>query len=441
MSTYNLKQFGAVNLLFLLFIFSCASNQRDLADNILPSDLTISIPVGGNTWCVNDVAETKKIISNKGLANWTNPSARLKTYFRTEKTGKVSVGVLAKVTSGQSKVKFSIGETVKEISISNTSLDTIIIGNFSLDKIGYHSIEMQGVEREGEDFATITDVLIGGEATDAEVYFVKNDMYWGRRGPSVHFSYQVPDEVADVKWFYNEITVPEDEDVIGSYFMANGFGEGYFGIQVNSESERRILFSVWSPYKTDNPGEIPDEYKIIMLKKGEGVYTGEFGNEGSGGQSRMVYNWKAGITYKFLLKGEPSENGSTDYTAYFYFSEFGEWRLVASFRRPKTSTYLTRPHSFLENFITETGYKSRKGFYANQWVYDANGNWHELTTAKFTADATARKDARLDYAGGAEGSDFFLKNCGFFDEKSTIDSFFTRESRGISPNIDFSKLP
>ena len=75
--------------------------------------------------------------------------------------------------------------------------------------------------------------------------------------------------------------------------MANGFGEGYFGMQVNSENERRILFSVWSPFKTDNPKEIPDDHKITLNKVGQQVKTGEFGNEGSGGQSYMKYNWSA----------------------------------------------------------------------------------------------------------------------------------------------------
>jgi hypothetical protein len=36
----------------------------------------------------------------------------------------------------------------------------------------------------------------------------------------------------EIEWFYSELTVPEGSDVIGSYFMANGFSEGYFGIQV-----------------------------------------------------------------------------------------------------------------------------------------------------------------------------------------------------------------
>ncbi len=62
--------------------------------------------------------------------------------------------------------------------------------------------------------------------------------------------------------------------MIGSYFMANGFGQGYFGIQVNSASERRILFSVWSPFSTNNPREIPDDQRITLLKKGEPVHAG-----------------------------------------------------------------------------------------------------------------------------------------------------------------------
>ena len=177
-----------------------------------------------------------------------------------------------------------------------------------------------------------------------------------------------------------------------------------------------------------------------MLGKGEGVTTGEFGNEGSGGQSYKVFNWKAGNTYKFLLKGEPSVNNSTDYTAYFYDSEAEKWNLIASFRRPHTNTYLKRPHSFLENFRTEVGHISRMGEYTNQWIYDTKGNWHELTKAKFTADATARKGSRVDYAGGAVGNKFYMKNCGFFNEKTTIDTFHERTANGVAPVIDFSSL-
>ncbi len=60
---------------------------------------------------------------------------------------------------------------------------------------------------------------------------------------------------------------------------------------------------------------------------------------------------------------------------------------------------------------------------------------------EFTADATARKESRMDYAGGAEGQSFFLKNCGFFSETTTIDSYFERKESGIPPVINFDDLP
>jgi len=91
--------------------------------------------------------------------------------------------------------------------------------------------------------------------------------------------------------------------------------------------------------------------------------------------------------------------------------------------------------------MTEMGQFTRKGIYSNQWVRNTEGKWFELTEAKFTADATARKNSRLDYAGGSEGNHFFLKNCGFFSDRTSIDSFFRRTKLGIEPGIEFDKLP
>ena len=301
-------------------------------------------------------------------------------------------------------------------------------------------MEIQGISKTSTTFAELTHFVISGSVIVGKVNFVKDDFYFGRRGPSVHLKYEIPSEASNIVWFYNEITIPEGNDVLGSYYMANGFTDGYFGIQVNSASERRILFSVWSPYKTDNPGEIPDEYKIILLKKGPDVTTHEFGSEGSGGQSYRKYFWKTGNTYRFLIKGEPSENNSTDYTAYFFAPELNRWELIASFRRPKTTTYLKNLYSFLENFIPETGILTRKGYYSNQWVFDTNNKWYEITNTKFTADATARKEYRLDYSGGVENGAFFLKNCGFFNDKTQIDQFFSRPKSNNPPKIDFSGL-
>lgn len=445
MNTYkfNLKSLSFIMLSLLLFYCVPDSDTPQPEDEEQqekkPLDLSISIPPGGNSWVTNDLEENSVTISDAGIHNWTNETNIIRTYFKVYTTGALNVGFNAKAPSGASTLKVSVGSQSREITIANSNYKNIEVGTFDISEAGYHYIEIECTNKTTNYVADINEILIGGAATTQEVTFVKDDFYWGRRGPSVHLSYQLPDN-KNILWFYNEVTVPQGEDVIGSYFMANGFGQGYFGMQVNSETERRVLFSVWSPYDTQNPDEIPEDYKIILLGSGEGVTIGEFGNEGSGGQSYKVFDWQAGTTYKFLLKGEPAPNNSTDYTAYFYAPETGEWKLIASFRRPYTSTYLTNFHSFLENFNTTTGFISRKGEYTNQWVYDTQDQWHELTEAKFTADATARKGNRLDYAGGANSNKFYMQNCGFFSNNTAIDSYHTRTANGTAPDIDFSQL-
>lgn len=430
--------------IFLLFIFllipMSPSQDEPYMDNRGQKDPVISIPAAGNSWVVNNVNLNEKVITRNGIANWSENTTIIRTYFRTEGTGIIEIAFRGKVSSGQSSVTMTLGGKSMTINISNTGFDTVKAGTFTIDKAGYQSIELKGIAKTAGTFAEISDFLISGPATKERVYFVKDDFYFGRRGPSVHLRYELPEGNPGLEWFYNEITIPAGSDVIGSYFMANGFADGYFGIQVNSPTERRILFSVWSPYKTDNPGEIPEEYRIILLKKGKDVITKEFGNEGSGGQSYRVFNWKSGNTYRFLLKGQPTVKNSTDYSAYFFAPETGRWELIASFRRPKTNNYLKSLYSFLENFMTETGPLERKGYYSNQWVCDRNGKWYELSDIKFTADATARKESRLDYSGGVEDGRFFLRNCGFFSDMTRMDQQFSRQKTGKQPEINFSGL-
>ena len=107
------------------------------------------------------------------------------------------------------------------------------------------------------------------------LYYVKENssrrFYWGRRGPSVTLRYEFP-ENTNIKWMYSEVMIPEGYDKIGMFAMANGSDQGYFGIQVKSLVERWILFSIWSPYNTDNQiVAILENYKsnISLIVKAE----------------------------------------------------------------------------------------------------------------------------------------------------------------------------
>ncbi len=408
----------------------------------------IAIALGGNAYITaSDATYSEKIDDSgtNGLTGWTSANTIISVYFKVVDTGTVNIFLRGKVDlSATSEVKVAIGNQIQTKKITNTALDTLNIGTFKLQEKGYIKVDLQGVSKTGANYGTITDLIVQGSKVTSTLIYVKDNLsshyYWGRRGPSVHLGYQQPANV-NAEWFYNEVTVPKGNDVIGSYFMANGFGEGYFGIQVNSASERRILFSVWSPFQTDNPNNIPNDQKIILLKKGADTKTGEFGNEGSGGQSYLLNNWKSDVTYKFLLRAKPTANNYTTYTAYFFSPELNDWQLIASFNRPKTQTYVKGAHSFLENFSNTRGYLTRSADYSNAWVRSETGLWNELNVAKFTGDDIARINFRQDFAGGVRNNKFYLHNGGFFNEKVTLNGFFTRPLTNKAPEIDFDKLP
>ena len=404
---------------------------------------TAIVPIGGNTW-KSDGERGGGRVTNEGIAAWTSAEATFTTYVRVATKGILNISIRAKSVQGESKLKITALKQSHTFTIGERDWKDYQVGEWQVKDTGYIAFVLSGVSKEGDQFADVASLVLSGSAINEKTAFVKNNegnfYYWGRRGPSVHLSYTVPKD-KDIEWFYNEITVPAGDDVIGSYYMVNGFAEGYFGMQVNSITERRVLFSVWSPFNTDDPKSIPEDQKIIMLKKGEGVQTGEFGNEGSGGQSLLRYNWKAGNTYGFLLRGVPDGVAHTIYTAYFLAPEKGKWMLVASFRRPKLATHLKRLHSFLENFAPEQGNIERKVLFSNQWVRTTDGAWYELTGARFTGDNTASKHYRMDYAGGLLNGTFYLRNCGFFSHYTPLQTSFERKRGNKQPQISLNTLP
>ncbi|MEH6306948.1 DUF3472 domain-containing protein [Olivibacter sp. CPCC 100613] len=400
----------------------------------------VKVPIGGNSWQIGNVSEGDDLISKTGIDRWNDANKWFKTFIRVGRAGTLSVWLNAKVNK-PSVLQVTVAGKTKIVECKVQPKAMSYLGSWNIRDTGYVAISIKG---QSIDLSNIDYLGISGTVVDEHIHFVKKDegnfFYWGRRGASTHLNYQTPEE-KDIMYYYNEVMVPEGNDVVGSYFMANGFSGGYFGIQVNSQSERRVLFSVWSPFQTDDPKAIPPDHQIKLLKKGDGVHTGEFGNEGAGGQSYFKFNWKAGNTYKFLLKGEPVAGNYTTYTAWFFAPEVGQWKLIASFSRPQTSSWLKGFHSFLENFSPIQGIYERKVYFGNQWVVDREENWFEINHAKFSADNTARVGYRLDYSGGSERGQFFLRNFGFFNRYTPIGTLLNRPMKNRQPNISLNELP
>lgn len=413
----------------------------------------IEIPFCGNAYVTGAKgsvdAQAPKIISTRSgrIVSWDDKSTVLSLYFKVGATGGFDLSVNASTPSAEdsSELLFTLGSQKHKVTISGPE-KSYPVGRFEIEHPGYVRIDIRGLKRTGRQFGDISGFTAEGEAVSGENHYIPydklEDCYWYRRGPSVHMGYTLP-EKEDIEYFYSEVTVPKGRDVNGTYFMLTGFREGYMGIQsaVTDEGEKRrtVLFSVWSPFTTDNPNEIPDSLHVKVLAKGNGVTAQNFGNEGSGKQSFMQYPWKTGKTYKTLVQVRPDGKGNTVYTGYFC-NEKGEWMLLARFLRPRTDTYYKGAHSFLECFKPETSTSTRSVEFKNQWACDKNGVWHEITDATFTCDGTGLSGVRTDMYGDENNGAFMLQNCGFFDQTTRYRSSFTRPATGSAPEIDFEAL-
>jgi len=411
-----------------------AASGANARTETVPAASSYAVALAGNAFVTNLPSGASEVITGNGLGNWTNANSVTSAYFRLGLTGTLKVGVRMKVPSGTSVIKVTVNGTAFTKTVTGNSYIDYNIDSVNITSAGYVKVDLQGVSKTGSYFGDVSHILISGSATANNVTYANDatNYYWSRRGPSVHLGYTIPSGTT-AEWFYNEVTVPVGEDKIGSYFMSNGFNGGYFGIQVNSATERRVLFSIWDPAVGTT----------TLVRKGTGVVDNTFGGEGTGGQSYLVFNWQAGTTYKFLTHVLPDGAGGTDFSSWIYTPETGTWRFIATWKQPNTTTYLGGLYSFLENFNDTKGYLGRSAQYSNAWIRSTAGVWTEITSAKFTADATATNDQRRDYAGGVDSSTgrFFLKNCGFFSNYVNYNTTFTRPATGVAPTVNLSTLP
>jgi FKBP-type peptidyl-prolyl cis-trans isomerase len=309
-------------------------------------------------------------------------------------------------------------------------------GSVTVKDSGFYSITIAVTKKARNSIADIRSIQLSGTAAAGIHYNPKPR----RNAASVHLRYPIGDSIKTIA-FYNEITIPAGFDHLHSYYMACGFARGYFGIQVNSESERRVIFSVWDAGKEAvDRNKVADSNKVMLLAKGDEVLADGFGNEGTGGHSHWVYPWKTGQTYKMMVTAlTDSASQTTIYTGYFFLPELQKWKLIASFRAPKDGQNLRNLYSFNENFWGVNGQLQRKALFGNQWIQKENGQWVELTKSTFSYDATGKAGDRIDYGAGVTDGKFYLWNGGFQQANAKFGDELNRPATNQRPAIDWTK--
>ena len=315
---------------------------------------------------------------------------------------------------GRANFEVTCGTDTFQASIDSKKLERVKIGKLHVDSAGYIKLVLRMRSMDGHSYIVLRDVVLS-ELNMKPLFIQKNfDTHFGLRGPSVHLHYkQKPYLPAD--WIYGEVTVPEEGDMVGSYYCALAFDGGYYGFQHNTETERKVLFSIWNSEDADNSRDVSPDHRATLLTKGEASQIGDFGNEGSRLQCFLPYDWQPGKTYGFLLHAQNTDGKYTDFSAFFYDKEADTWTPLAKMRRPFTDFTLMGIYSFVENFMPEMGDKSREAFFSNYWIHSSKKQeWHQLSEARFSNDDTGRRGTRVDFAAGVEGSHFYMKMGGYF---------------------------
>ncbi|MEN8774107.1 MAG: DUF3472 domain-containing protein [Akkermansiaceae bacterium] len=372
-----------------------------------------------------------RVSETNGITRWNKAENQIKWYGQLKNTGELSVEVRLTLKKDEKlDLRLDFGGSSKKLSLNGTS-DSMLadFGKFAVAKPGYHTFSLSSPAPGGK----IEELVLDG-APAKEAHF---NMKPRRNSASVHLSYPI-ERGEEVSAFYCEMTGIEEP--LWTYYMACGWHRGYFGMQVNSPTERRIIFSVW-----DSGGEAVDrdkvgkEDRVTLIAKGDGVNSGSFGNEGTGGHSHLKYGWKTGEKQRFLVTAEPVDTTHTIFAGYYFHPDKKDWMLISSWKAPKEGRRLRGLYSFSENFAGKNGNLLRKASYGNQWIRTAAGEWKEITTAKFSHDGTGKAD-RLDrYMGLTKKNEFFLSQGGFVEGYNKFGTPFERQPSGCSPKA--MKLP
>jgi FKBP-type peptidyl-prolyl cis-trans isomerase len=416
--------------LILFFSFNKITAQHSFS---IPAFTGYATPLEKET----EDGDSELFNEKTGVVNWHDKNQQLHYYFYLKHAGQLNITLFIKNKTAGNKLNVKVaGKTFLVAVPQSATFAKVKTGTVNISTPGFYEIEISSAKATGNDIADIQSIELSGSAAQ--------DMHSNskprRNAASVHLVYPLADTVKAIA-FYNEITVPEHSDQLYTYFMACGFSRGYFGMQVNSETERRIIFSVWDAgNEAVDRNKVNDENRVKLFGKGNAVIASDFGNEGTGGHSHFIYNWKTGTTYKFYVTALPdSASNSTIYSGYFFIPELQKWKLIASFRSPKDGKYLSHLYSFLEDFDGTNGNVYRKANYGNQWIRTENGDWKALTTATFSCDATGKALDRIDFGGGMESNSFYLWNGGFKNTNTAFGERFERVNTNEKPTIDLYK--
>jgi uncharacterized protein DUF3472/uncharacterized protein DUF5077 len=377
------------------------------------------------------------VSEKSGVTGWHDPKLKVLWFGEIKTPGKLDCSLALRLPANAvSKLRLTVAGQSREATAKGDAANatTVSFGSFNVAQPGYVRFALESLNAAGKPSGDLDALILDGPAAKDAHFNLKPR----RNAASVHLNYPVPKDTK-IEAFYCEVTALEDP--VATYYMATGWHRGYFGMQVNSATERRIIFSVWdSGGEAVDRSKVSEENRTTLVAKGEGVNSGDFGHEGTGGHSHLVYAWKTGEPQRFIVTAKPTDATHTIFSGFYFHPEKKQWMLISSWKAPRDGGWLHGLYSFSENFGGSNGHLRRKALYGNQWLRTADGKWIEQTTASFSHDGTGKED-RLDRFMGVERGQFFLSHGGFVPGFTKYGEKFTRPATGRPPVVQLPGLP
>ncbi|WP_316823160.1 DUF3472 domain-containing protein [Pedobacter gandavensis] len=372
-------------------VFTVPANKAYI-EPFTPGDRGVSVPVG--------YPEDKGIVSR-----WSDKSKSVVWYLY-QKTGQYDFYFDHTVDQGK-KLSFELIITPittlndfktirKKLTFTgNGQANSLFAANITVPKTGYFRYELKPVSAPQSaikiNALTFKSLKEAGQVNQTDY----------QSSPSVHLSFSSTQPTTkSYNWIYQEIMVPKGGDPLATYYMSLGFYRGYMGIQTNSDSERRVLFSVWDSKDAENDKTITEHDYVSFVDKDKSTTVNTFGGEGTGGQSYVkTANWKSNEPVKFLMNVLKQDNNSVVLSAW-YKLEGEDWKYVATWRAPKEQRMFDGYYSFLENFGYTNGQIRREAYYYNAWgMEDQTGKWVNFNKVRFS-NTDGKPGQRIDFEQG-----------------------------------------
>ena len=386
------------------------------------------------------------------LSSWTDTSKKAVWYLH-QQTGVYELNLELNLTSNQTRhFKVTCSPAYEGLDFESVSnmfayigkgrRDTLQVLTVNVEKTGYYRYELECQNNAGS--ITIYNLLFAaiGKPSKAAASVAPHTTNY-LSSPSVHLNFSTTGATSkSYDWIYSEIMVPSGGWApLYTFWEALGYFAGYMGIQTNSATERRVLFSCWDATDTEQNPNAGKELLVTLVDKAPYTTANGFGGEGTGGQSYVgagrADTWVEDQPVKFLMNIR--QESCKTYTnnknlltllvsAWYHAHNTEGWRYIATWRQPvlvnqpATTKEFAGFYAFIENFGWGTGQMPRKGYYYNSFGRESGLNtWTHFNKVRFS-NTDGANGQRVDFEQGVAIEDpdkFYMLSGGYGLTKKT----------------------